>query len=442
MAQKWKCPDCGALNKVGEGEKVCFECDAEILSNDELEMVDDGETSVDSPNTTPVPNTSDDEGEIIEEVVEGYWICPKCETKNKGSKQGCSACGAVRDENVEFFCDDDAPVITDEKEIEAAMAGPDWICEFCGNTSPASAKNCTGCGSPREGAKKRKETEETFGDTKSSSKKDPKPKTVKTPVPAKPLPLAAKIGCGIFALLFLIFISLACSESKTKVQITASSWALEIDTETYQTCTETAWKSELPTAAKQISSSREIRRYNKVADGKEMVTENYTVKVKTGTKKVKTGRVNKGNGRFVNKYKNVAVYKTENKTRRVSRTRYKQVPVYEMKIKFTIDRWKSSKTFKASGTNSLPVWPKVIFAKNTPTKIGDMRQKDKREKYSITVKELGKKEAHKLDKIRSVTITSAQFIKMKVGSEWDAVINGLGQIVEIDLKDGKKKTKK
>ncbi|EKD84060.1 MAG: hypothetical protein ACD_39C00268G0001, partial [uncultured bacterium] len=84
-----------------------------------------------------------DEIRVIEEIVEGYWICPNCNAKNRGAEQKCDDCGAVRSENVQFHCDSDAPVITDEEELKKAKAGPDWICQFCGNTSPSSSANCT-----------------------------------------------------------------------------------------------------------------------------------------------------------------------------------------------------------------------------------------------------------------------------------------------------------
>lgn len=425
MAAKWKCPDCGALNNDTQDKKICFECKTEILSNDKLEYVED--------NTSET--SADDEGEIVEEVVEGWWICPKCESKNRGAKQGCSACGAVRDENVEFFCDDDAPVITDEKELEAAMAGPDWICEFCGNTSPASSKNCTGCGSSREAGKKRKEKEEVFSEKKAP---DAVPKKA-APKPAKTFPLGCSIAIGAVALLFMILMAFSCSEKETKIQITAASWYRAVETERYQTCTESAWKSSVPAGAKVISSSREIRSYHKVPDGTEMVDKTYTEKIKTGTKKVKVGRVNKGNGRFVNKYKMKPVYKTVTKHKKVRQTRYKKVPDYDMKVRYTIDKWKADKTLELSGKDNSPKWPEIKTPVHTPAMIGDIRQKGRKEKYTVTVKRLGKTEAIVVKKLRGKEITSDQFLKLKIGSEWKAIVSGLGDIRDIILNPKKKK---
>ena len=89
-----------------------------------------------------------DEIKVIEEIVEGYWICPNCNAKNRGAEQQCDACGAIRGEDVQFHCDGDAPVITDEAELAKAKAGPDWVCQFCGNTSPAASEKCADAGPP------------------------------------------------------------------------------------------------------------------------------------------------------------------------------------------------------------------------------------------------------------------------------------------------------
>ena len=84
-------------------------------------------------------NTSDSGRiRIIEEIVEGFWDCPNCNAKNRGSAQQCESCGAIRSENVKFYVDEDSKVINDEAELAKAEAGPDWVCPFCSNMSPSS----------------------------------------------------------------------------------------------------------------------------------------------------------------------------------------------------------------------------------------------------------------------------------------------------------------
>ena len=85
------------------------------------------------------PKNSGNGIRVIEEIVEGFWDCPNCNAKNRGAQQQCEACGAIRSEDVKFYVDENAKVVTDEAELAKAKAGPDWICPFCNNMSPSSA---------------------------------------------------------------------------------------------------------------------------------------------------------------------------------------------------------------------------------------------------------------------------------------------------------------
>jgi ribosomal protein L40E len=78
--------------------------------------------------------------------VELEWTCPRCGTRNSGSKKSCASCGAAQPERVAFQQAAEEKLITDKDEIARAKAGPDVHCAFCGARNPAGAEECTQCG--------------------------------------------------------------------------------------------------------------------------------------------------------------------------------------------------------------------------------------------------------------------------------------------------------
>ncbi len=78
--------------------------------------------------------------------VELEWVCPNCDSRNKGSIKTCNSCGAPQPDNVKFQRAADEKIITDEKIAGAAKAGADIHCGFCGTRNPATAVTCSQCG--------------------------------------------------------------------------------------------------------------------------------------------------------------------------------------------------------------------------------------------------------------------------------------------------------
>lgn len=78
--------------------------------------------------------------------VQLEWVCPGCNTRNPGSVKVCGNCGAPQPENVKFQRTADEKMILDEKQLQAAKAGADIHCGFCGTRNPATAAACSQCG--------------------------------------------------------------------------------------------------------------------------------------------------------------------------------------------------------------------------------------------------------------------------------------------------------
>src|SRR5688572_16733 len=78
--------------------------------------------------------------------VQNEWTCPNCSTRNKGGVKTCENCGAPQPENVQFELPSEQKFVTDETSINAAKAGADIHCGFCGTRNPANAETCSQCG--------------------------------------------------------------------------------------------------------------------------------------------------------------------------------------------------------------------------------------------------------------------------------------------------------
>jgi hypothetical protein len=87
--------------------------------------------------------------------IELEWVCPNCESRNKGSKKTCENCGAPQPENVKFERASEEKVVTDENVVAAAKAGADIHCGFCGTRNPATAITCSQCGGDLKEGRKR-----------------------------------------------------------------------------------------------------------------------------------------------------------------------------------------------------------------------------------------------------------------------------------------------
>jgi membrane protease subunit (stomatin/prohibitin family) len=87
--------------------------------------------------------------------IQNEWTCPNCSTRNKGGAKTCENCGAPQPENVQFELPSEQKLVTDEVSINAAKAGADIHCGFCGTRNPATAETCSQCGSDLKEGKAR-----------------------------------------------------------------------------------------------------------------------------------------------------------------------------------------------------------------------------------------------------------------------------------------------
>jgi hypothetical protein len=260
-------------------------------------------------------------------IREGKWDCSFCGQKGiRGPVLKCTGCGSPRGDDVELYLEDNAAEVTDEEELKQAKIGPDWSCGYCGTSNKSGSTRCSSCGAGSDGSKPR--STESIMDQQLSVQ-SPVRSEAKVQKGSKRTILAivlGVIGIIVFCLYFFVF--------RTHVEtfeIATLNWERTIQVEKKKWVTESNWADQLPAGIREISRQREIFKKKKI---------------QVGTKKVKVGKKDLGNGYFEDIYEDRPVYKEE--------------PVYKMKVRYQIERWKPERKLSAKGSNDdIPDWPKL-----------------------------------------------------------------------------------
>lgn len=280
-------------------------------------------------------------------IREGAWDCPSCGRKaNRGSHKHCGGCGAPRGLDVPFYLPEDAPEVTDAKELARARAGPDWSCSYCGGDNPGDNAFCGGCGASKDGAAPRPVVEHR-----------PQP----APPPAPPAKKRSfKLGCllGLAGLVLALVLAQVCFGPKQEtLTVTGHQWEREIAVEAQRRVVEEGWEGELPAGARMLSSARVLHHVDKIEVGRQEKTRTVTERVQTGTEKVKVGQRDLGNGYFEDVYEDRPVYENVEREERYFEPVYREQPVYRNRLRYEVDKWFPARTEKAGGDGLATAWP-------------------------------------------------------------------------------------
>lgn len=135
-------------------------------------------------------------------------------------------------------------------------------------------------------------------------------------------------------------------------------WERGVEVEALRTLTLEDWN--VPGDGRIISSSRQIRRYDRVLDHYETRTRQVSEQVLTGydTERYVCGTIDNGNGFFEDRYctRSVPRYETKYSTETYREPIYRNDPVYDTKYVYQVDRWQTDRFVKASGETN-PYWP-------------------------------------------------------------------------------------
>jgi hypothetical protein len=369
-------------------------------------------------------------------TYEGRWRCLRCSNANLGRFLNCQTCGTKRDDDVQFFIDDDTSVVNDAALLGQANAGADWICQYCGGNNRAFDRNCTSCGSARNGENKQLQEEirgindwtEAAQTSASLNSQNTQPR--KSFFSSRLFKIAL-LGAGtlgaLFVVLFGVLIYISTLEYSCDIEVVGLEWQRTIRLEEYKTVRETAWEGEVPSAARVQSKETALHHTDRVPNGTRQVPETYTERVSDGTERYVCGRKNKKNGYFEDEYCTRTKYKDVTKTRNKTETIYKEVPVYRTRYTFLIDKWVAAGEKTTSGNDFNPQWA-AIEVDNVRT-----REAGRDETYNLLCKELGGK-----NKLYKHKIESDAWSRFQNGMRLHGKTDVFGSLVSIDeLPNGK-----
>ncbi|MGB0523841.1 MAG: zinc finger Ran-binding domain-containing protein [Flammeovirgaceae bacterium] len=308
----------------------------------------------------------------------GRWDCEVCDTKGiLGPETKCGNCGSPRPENVKFYLPDDAAEVTDEKKIEEAHAGADWVCSHCGSHNKHWATRCQSCGSPKDVAgdgDKHLEEKITYFNPQD------RPQAPKQQIRSSRIaPPKQKRNMGKYVLwvaLFVVgFIALTFISSDIEVQVKEHRWQRTVAMQEYKRVNEEGWS--LPAEAQLIKSYRAVHHNDKRLIGHE--TKTRTKRVKVGEERYKCGTKDKGNGYFEDVYCTRPVYESREET--YQEPVYELVPVYQTKYEYSIMRWKEIEPLVAKSTGKNVYWPEPASHQQNER----FKQGERTEKYTLII---------------------------------------------------------
>lgn len=345
-------------------------------------------------------------------VVQLEWVCPNCDTRNPGPVKNCQNCGAPQPDNVQFQRAADEKLITDEKAVQAAKAGADIHCGFCGTRNPATATNCSQCGGDLKEGKARQAgqvmqaapaTPKVVTCTNCGSENPSSAKTcsncgapIKLPQAKAPAPVAATaqsgavtaqpkkkpfnwlvaggIGaaflmCCIAVLMLFVFPSRSVTGTVSNVY----------------------WRTSVPVQEVQpVNYSNE--RGNPPSDA-------YNVSCRTDSQEICEDKtIDRGNG-----YAEVV---TECRT------------VEEQYCSYTVDEWKTIQTYDLEGTDLYPEY-------SDPNVFGDQRVGDSSTQLQVYFSTSDGEVTYSPD---SVT----EFQQYQPGSQWTLKLNAVGNVLSVE----------
>jgi hypothetical protein len=339
--------------------------------------------------------------------VENEWTCPNCGGRNKGSAKTCGNCGAPQPDNVKFELPSKQEFVKDENKIEAAQAGADIHCGFCGTRNPATAVTCSQCGGDLKEGKSRAAgqvmqapppppkvikcsncgTENSGSDSVCSNcgAALPKIQSAQTAAPqrttVKPAAkkktnwlliggiLGALVLCCIVAAFLILFPSSSVNATVTNVH----------------------WLTNVPVQA--------MRAVDYSNESGSPPSNAYNVSCHDESKDVcQQKTIDKGNG-----------YSEVVEDCHTETTQY---------CSYTVDEWKTIQTYSLEGNDLQPVY-------DTPNYSNDQRLGDKSEELTVTFSTRDGTETYSPSSV-------SEFQQFSIGSTWTLKMNVLGGIVSVE----------
>lgn len=291
-------------------------------------------------------------------LLMGYWDCKYCDTKKiLGTERVCPNCGRPRGKDTKFYLDGDHVELTEE-QAKTKNKGADWLCPYCDTLNSALNEVCESCGSPRADSKKDyfnmndKPDAPVEEEYKHNLELPPFKKFLNFAVKALPILLAVLLLSG------LIWLFIPKNQDLTIVN---KSWQYTQKIESYETFRESDWS--LPANARLVDKKSEIHHYDQEFDHYETRTRQVSESVLDGYDESCSYSDN-GDGSFTETCVDIPRYRTEYRTEEYQEAVYRDVPVYQTKYYYDIDKWVYKRSVISSGTTNEPHWDEYVLADN------------------------------------------------------------------------------
>jgi ribosomal protein L40E len=337
--------------------------------------------------------------------VELEWVCPNCNSRNKGSRKTCGSCGAAQPDNVKFQRAADEKVVTDDKAVAAAKVGTDIHCGFCGTRNPGNAVTCSQCGGDLKEGKARQagqvlqaappppkvincancgtENPGTASTCKQcgASLQQMAPAPIQTPVKPATVP-AKKVNWWIVAGIGALFL-ICCVAAILLFAIPSKS--------VKGTVSDLQWQTSVPV--------QEIQAVNYSNERGSPPSDAYNVSCHTQDREVcEEKTVDQGNGYA----EIVKECHTES----------------EQYCDYTVDEWTTIQTYTLDGYDNHPVY-------ENPSLAGDQRLGQASESLSVIFSVPNGQKAYKPDSV-------SEFQQFEIGSTWKLNMNAMGGVMSVE----------
>ena len=316
----------------------------------------------------------------MSKILMGAWDCPACGTKGiRGDVYDCPNCGRVRADDVKFYLPTDAAEVTDAAGLAATKAGPDWICDFCGNLNRATQGSCDKCSAPR-GSKRRAthEYDQAAVPRSAAEAVDHRaPPVAAAAAPAQTKRRSCMSPLVIVGLLVALIVGgiLLLRPRETVATVSGTSWERSLRVEAYGPQQAQDWAESVPADAYNRQCRNSVRSYIQVQTGTRTERQQECRQVAVGEETYECGVVDLGNGRFEQKMCTRTIYEQQCQWVSVEVPVYVQQPVYDNYCTYTVDRWSPARTVTASERDTEPYWPLVEYGRNEREEQGGRQER-------------------------------------------------------------------
>lgn len=377
-------------------------------------------------------------------IVMGYWDCSYCDAVGiEGTKRDCPGCNRPRGEGVKFYMDRSNVQYLTSEEAESKGNGPDWLCSYCNSLNSALANECSSCGASKQ------EAEENYftmneDNSNSASDSDNKEKDTINGFVYHPtdspnnnqskditgametsrnteqntskhadkrgkisgVNLLKRIGVSLAAIFSVICLLMVIFPGTKEFTPTNFSWVYDIDIESYETVDESDWS--LPDGARLQYKKDEIHHYDQVVDHYETKTRTYSEEVLDGYD-ISYEYTDNGDGTFSQHEVQTPRYRTEYREEQYEEPVYVDVPVYQTKYYYEIDKWIYKRSVTTKGNDKNPYWGEVLLEHNE-------REGKHNEQYSVS----GKVK----DKVKTYNCSKELWNQLNLGNSYKIKTSG------------------